>query len=213
MNIFVSGGCKNGKSYYAQHSARALAGSGIPGKPPERPLYYIATMIPHDEEDQARIRRHLSEREGWGFQTIEQGRNLLEILERAKATATGDARSGEDAIDLSGVFLLDSVTAVLENEMYPVALKNRSEIVFLGEDMTAPERVKQDMVAFAGAIEDAGGSIVFVSDGIYGDMGEYSSSTENYRRALAGCDRAIAKVCNKVVEITYGIEEVWKENK
>ena len=51
MTIFLSGGCKNGKSTLAQHAAKKLAGDG--------PLYYIATMIPHDEEDRARIRRHL----------------------------------------------------------------------------------------------------------------------------------------------------------
>ena len=189
MNIFISGGCKNGKSYYAQRAAKDLAAGG--------PLYYIATMIPHDQEDQARIERHLSEREGWGFETIEQGRNLLQILDNAKA-------------DLSGTFLLDSVTAILENEMYPVALKERGKIEFLGEDLTAPERVKADMVAFARGIAAAGGNVVFVSDGIYGDMGEYSTSTEKYRKALAGCDRAIAQICDRVVEIAYGNGEIWK---
>lgn len=60
MNIFISGGCKNGKSYYAQRRAKDMAeNAGVP-------LYYIATMIPHDEEDRIRIRRHLSERDGWG---------------------------------------------------------------------------------------------------------------------------------------------------
>lgn len=194
MNIFVSGGCKNGKSYYAQRRAKDLAAGG--------PLYYIATMIPHDEEDQARIKRHLLEREGWGFETIEQGKNLLQILDRAKADRPD--------INLSGTFLLDSVTAILENEMYPVALKERGEIEFLGEDLKAGERVKKDIVAFARGIEAAGGNVIFVSDGIYGDMGEYSTSTEKYRKALAGCDRAIAEVCDRVVEIAYGNEEIWK---
>ncbi|MBQ2846082.1 MAG: bifunctional adenosylcobinamide kinase/adenosylcobinamide-phosphate guanylyltransferase, partial [Firmicutes bacterium] len=94
MNIFISGGCKNGKSYYAQRGAKEMAGSlGVP-------LYYIATMIPHDDEDRARIKRHLSERDGWGFETIEQGLSLTEILHN-------------EAIDKNGVFLMDSVTALL----------------------------------------------------------------------------------------------------
>ncbi|MDO4176198.1 MAG: bifunctional adenosylcobinamide kinase/adenosylcobinamide-phosphate guanylyltransferase [Bacillota bacterium] len=195
MNTFISGGCKNGKSYYAQRLAQDTAvGEG-------RPLYYIATMIPRDEEDQARIRRHLAEREGWGFETIEQGVNLTGILDRAKA--------GED-IDLGGVFLLDSVTAITENEMFPRTLKGNA-----GEEITtdpaAPERVKEDMLAFGKAIAEAGGSVVFVSDGIYGDGGEYSESTEEYRKALAGVDLALAKACDRVVEIAYGTEEIWKE--
>ena len=51
MTVFLSGGAKNGKSTLAQHLAKALAAGG--------PLYYVATMIPHDREDHACIARHL----------------------------------------------------------------------------------------------------------------------------------------------------------
>ena len=188
MNVLISGGCKNGKSLYAQKLASELAANG--------PLYYIATMIPHDEEDRARIRRHLQERDGWGFETIEQGKNVAALIDK------------ED-VDLKGCFLLDSVTAVLENEMFPVAMKE-GRIEFLGEDEDAPERVRRELTAFAAAVKVAGGSAVFVSDGIYGDKGGYSPSTEHYRRALADADKALAKVCDRVTEVTYGITEEWK---
>ena len=79
---------------YAQRLAKAMG----------NPLYYIATMIPHDEEDRARIRRHLADREGWGFETLECPVNILRALE------LGDPR---------GSFLMDSVTALLSNEMFP----------------------------------------------------------------------------------------------
>ncbi len=75
MNVFISGGCKNGKSFYAQRLARRQADEA------GSPLYYIATMIPHDEEDHARIRRHQTERDGWGFTTLECGKNLLSLLD------------------------------------------------------------------------------------------------------------------------------------
>ena len=93
MSTFISGGCKNGKSYYAQRIAKS-AGT---------PLYYIATMIPHDDEDDARILRHRNERDGWGFETLECGADILSCLDRA---------------DPDGSFLLDSVTALLSNEMF-----------------------------------------------------------------------------------------------
>lgn len=195
MNTFISGGCKNGKSYHAQRLAQQTA------LEEGKPLYYIATMIPRDDEDRARIKRHLAEREGWGFTTIEQGVQLTGILDRAKA--------GED-IDTGGVFLLDSVTAITENEMFPRTLKGGADVE-ITTDEDAPERVKRDMLAFGEAVKKAGGSIVFVSDGIYGDGGEYSSSTEEYRRALAGVDIALGKACERVVEISYGMEEIWKE--
>lgn len=192
MNVLISGGCKNGKSYYAQRQARDMA------RQQGKPLYYIATMIPRDEEDRARIRRHLAERDGWGFETLEQPVHLTALLD-------------DPSVDRSGVFLLDSVTAIMENEMFQrietegTALKGNAgiEIVF---DETAPERVAAEMETFAKAT----GNTVFVSDGIYGDMGEYSQSTEDYRKALAGADRTLAKACDRVIEITYGMEEIWK---
>ena len=53
MNWFISGGCKNGKSHYAQNIAWDMAGkpSGAAvtsGAAAEKPLYYLATMIPRE---------------------------------------------------------------------------------------------------------------------------------------------------------------------
>ena len=178
MNIFISGGCKNGKSYYAQQRAKAMADElGVP-------LYYIATMIPHDDEDRARIKRHISERDGWGFETIEQGKALPEALEK-------------DGVDSNGVFLMDSVTALLDNEMFTDDWQLDSE---------APNRVMRDVLEFA----EKTGNTVFVSDYIYGDADIYSETVEDYRKGLAAIDRALAEVCEEVIEIAYGTEERWK---
>ena len=48
MNVLISGGCKNGKTSFAQDIAVKLS--------PEGNRYYVATMIPTGEEDYARIR-------------------------------------------------------------------------------------------------------------------------------------------------------------
>lgn len=178
MNIFISGGCKNGKSYYAQRRAKEMAESL------SVPLYYVATMIPHDDEDRARIKRHISERDGWGFETVEQGLSLTEILH-------------DDSIDKNGVFLMDSVTALLDNEMFD----DEGNI-----DEAAPERVKRDVLEFAAGT----GNTVFVSDYIYGDVDFYGETVEAYRKGLAAADRALAEVCDEVIEIAYGTEERWK---
>ena len=68
MTVFLSGGCKNGKSTLAEQIAVHLS---RPGR-----LYYLATMIPQDEEDRARITRHVESRAGLGFQTVECGLSL-----------------------------------------------------------------------------------------------------------------------------------------
>ena len=166
MKVYISGGCKNGKSMLAQTLAKNLA--------KDAPLYYIATMIPHDREDNARIEKHLEDRAGWGFETLEQGRDLLKCLENA---------------DANGTFLLDSVTALVQNEMF-----QEDKI-----DLSAGARVSADMAEFASKVKN----IVMVSDYIFGDAERYDDLTEEYRRALAMADKA-AKDCDLVVEVLAG---------
>ena len=57
MKIWITGGAGSGKSSLAQELAAALSRNGS--------KYYIATMVPRDEEDQRRIRRHILDRSGW----------------------------------------------------------------------------------------------------------------------------------------------------
>ena len=174
MTVFISGGVKNGKSFHAQRSAKILADGGA--------LYYIATMIPHDSEDDARIARHLREREGWGFQTIECPVNIMDCTKKG---------------DVNGAFLLDSVTALLANEMF------RSDGSF---DANAPVRVANELKEFAKSVKNA----IFVSDFIFSDAGHYDEYSEAYRRGLALCDRALCEVCDSVLEICSGTVTVHK---
>lgn len=201
MNIFVSGGAKNGKSFFAQRTAKKMAEEqGLP-------LYYIATMIPRDSEDEARIARHRREREGWGFETIECGRDLAGLLEGMSGKGMAMVDPVTDQVrkeshaevepDPRGVFLLDSVTALLSNEMF-------------GDDGSvdeeAPERVAEACLAFAVTT----GNTIFVSDYIYGDGIGYERLTEAYRQGLAMIDRSLARVCERVVEVSAGVTIDWK---
>lgn len=171
MNIFISGGCKNGKSMHAQRLAQEMA------RTQGKKLYYLATMIPVDDEDRARIARHIEERRGWGFETLEQGRDILGIL--------------KDGVEIDGVFLLDSVTALLSNEMFRPG----------GEfDADAGKRVAEELVEFAKRT----GNTVFVSDFIYSDANLFDEYTESYRKGLAWIDRQLAAVCDQVIEVAYG---------
>ena len=68
MRILLIGGGKSGKSTLAQRLAAALSGNA--------PRYYWATMTPHDDEDRARIRRHVADRAGMGFVTVERSFDL-----------------------------------------------------------------------------------------------------------------------------------------
>lgn len=153
------------------------------------PLYYLATMIPCDDEDKARIKRHLKEREGWGFDTIEQGLNICSALE--SFTVSGEPVHSE------GVFLLDSVTALLSNEMF------RADGSI---DLNAGERLAAELTEFASKT----GNTVFVSDYIYSDAHKYDELSEKYRSSLAFLDKTLAKVCDNVIEVSFGFKHSYK---
>ena len=163
MTYFLSGGSKSGKSMLAQNIAKSLPA----------PHYYLATLRPTDEEDRAIVRRHLQERDGWGFETIECESGILSALTLAPQ---------------NGTFLLDSVTALLANEMF------RADGTL---DADAPERLERELLAFSRQMR----CCVFVSDYIYADGGQYDAWTEAYRRGLARLDRALAAACENAAEL------------
>lgn len=175
MILFISGGAKNGKSTLAQELTVSLS----TGK-----HYYIATMIPTDPEDHDRIRRHIEDRKGMGFETIECGRNILSCLGKA---------------DKNGAFLLDSVTALLMNELFR---EDRNYEM----DLPAARRCADDLVTFAQSVAN----IVIVSDYLYSDAARYDESTELYRKCLAEIDRRLAAVSDTVIEVCAGAVTIHK---
>jgi len=167
MKIFISGGCKNGKSYHAQWLAKQMQNW--------QPLYYIATMNATDHEDDERIVRHREERHGWGFTTIEQWRNIENILQ---------------ICDPRGTFLLDSLTALLANEMFT------SDSCI---HANAYEKIATGLTEILSQINN----IVIVSDYIYSDAIVYNPLTEQYRKSLAALDRLVAEHCDVVLEVCH----------
>ena len=183
MKIFISGGCKNGKSFYAQHLAKALA------ETQHTALYYIATMKPVDAEDNERILTHKCEREGWGFTTIEQPFDIEKILDRC---------------EFGGSFLLDSLTALLANEMF---LPGGEVYEY------ATGKITNALLEVLTSIRN----IVIVSDYIYSDAIKYCVMTEKYRKSLAQIDCLTARSCDIVLEAGYSNiivhkgSEIWPE--
>ena len=167
MKVFISGGCKNGKSHQAQRLAKHQQGKGGGA------LYYIATMNAADHEDDERIKRHREERDGWGFATIEQWQNIEAIL---------------GGCEREGSFLLDSVTALLANEMF-----GADGAVHTG----ASEKIAAGLLKILNQINN----IVIVSDYIYSDAILYDPMTEEYRKSLARLDRLVAQHCDAVLEV------------
>ena len=170
MKIFISGGSKSGKSMLAQRLAQKL-------RAPGKPLYYLATMIPTDNEDRERIKRHKQDREGLGYETVEAGRGVYAAVANCEK---------------DGFFLLDSVTALLANEM------------FLPGGEVVPGAYRKVADDLEGIICHVGG-IVVVSDNVFSDAYIYDELTESYRRGLAYIDRQAARLCDTVLEVCGGL--------
>ena len=173
MTVFISGGAKCGKSSIAQNIAVKLAAG-------ER-LYYVATMIPSGAEDEERIRRHLADRAGMGFQTVECFRDINKIAEQ------------------EGTFLVDNITSLMQNALFP---PERDYAL----DQDRARSCAAELTEFAKNVRHA----VFVSDYIYSDAEGYSQTTEQYRRCLAWADRLLAGQCDVVMEVAAGEPIIYK---
>ncbi|MDR2756356.1 MAG: bifunctional adenosylcobinamide kinase/adenosylcobinamide-phosphate guanylyltransferase [Planctomycetaceae bacterium] len=175
VRVFISGGCKSGKSFHAQILAKKMQQKHVP-------LYYLATMIPKDDEDLQRIKKHQIERTNWEFETLEVSKNISSVLKKCNT---------------NGVFLLDSITSLLANEM------------FTDDGMmiaNAPKKLSYELTLLAEGLKN----IVFVSDFIYSDTPFYDTSTEAFRKGLALIDRQLAGICETVLEISCGNVVVHK---
>ena len=91
------------------------------------------------------------------------------------------------------VFLLDSVTALLMNELYP-------DPNTWALDPTAPERCEKGLLELCGRVAN----LVLVSDYIYSDAAKYDEETEAFRKGLARLDRALARIADTVIEVSAG---------
>ncbi len=172
MRIFISGGCKNGKSSYAEQLAYEQS---KPNSFDTIPLIYIATMKPVDQEDKARIKRHIASRSHLPFTTIEIPHNIAQSMEKQEQNAS---------------YLLDSTTALLANEMFS---PDGSVNFEAGDEIS--QQLEQVLSKFP--------NMVIVSDYLYSDAMNYDHFTEAYRKNLAQIDKTCAKCCDIVIEVCY----------
>ena len=168
MITFVVGGAKSGKSMFAQDLAKALERDN--GR-----LYYIATMNPYDLEDVKRIENHLKEREGYGFETIEETLYMEKAAERFNKKDT---------------VLIDSITSLVTNSMF--------------KGMEFIKDVNKSIIKGVKEITNKADNIVIVSDYLFSDSIEYDCYTENFRRELGLINKEIARVADVVIECSFG---------
>lgn len=184
MIALVVGGAKSGKSMFAQDLAKSLKESfniyleedlDSELKKKNGKLYYVATMNPYDLEDLKRIENHLKEREGYGFNTIEETMDMIKVSKMIQK---------EDTV------LIDSITSLVTNYM------------FKGKDFF--KEVSNDILSGILEIINVAGDVVIVSDYLFSDSIQYDCYTESFRKEIGVINKKLAEFADIVVECSYG---------
>lgn len=174
MVYLIYGGSGSGKSAFAEKCISELSEDegGCENK------IYIATMKVYDEEDEKRVKRHRSMRQGAGFETLEILKNI---------------HMADEGIISGKNVLLECVSNLVANEM------------FKEDNVVCEQVVVENVMKGIKRIENCAGNFVIVSNNIFEDGLRYDDTTMAYMRALSAINSMIAKMADKVYEVVVGI--------
>jgi adenosylcobinamide kinase/adenosylcobinamide-phosphate guanylyltransferase len=172
---FILGGARSGKSDLA---ARLAAASG-------RPVLFLATMEPGDEETRARIMRHRAERPP-EWRTIEAPIALLDAL--------AQARNGEFVV-------IDCLTLWLSN-LLVAALGEGARPADTDAAVTASIMMAERLARRCSAYE---GDVAVVSNEVGAGVVPAYPLGRAFRDALGGANRALAASAGQVYWTVAGL--------
>lgn len=176
MLRLVTGGSCSGKSAFAEKLATEEM-----TKHPAGTLYYVATMVPYDEECKERIRRHREVRKDKGFVTKECHTDL-----------SGLTAEKED------VFLIECLSNLLANEMYEKTGR-------LQEKSSAHERVEEVIVTPVRKLARKCGAVIVVTNEVFSEGTAFPEETALYLQLLGKSNCLLAGAADSVTEIVCGI--------
>lgn len=176
MLILVIGGSGSGKSAYAEKRVMECGYSN---------RFYLATMMPYGEEGIKTVNRHRKLRNGKGFITIEQPRDISNIIDKVK---------GND-----NVVLLECTSNLVANEMF-LQDKIEDENIVVNKIL---DEIRQ--------IENKVGCMVVVTNDVFSDGCTYSAETMSYLNALGKINHNLALISDEVVEVVVGIPVICKK--
>lgn len=168
MITLIYGGSGSGKSEFAEDYVCKQTGF--------EKRYYLATMAASDPESKLRIKKHQNQRDGKGFETIEQPVDI------DKATPESNS-----------IVLLECLSNLVANEMFKdgKVIPSKECISKITEDLDT--------------LKGKAGALVIVSNNIYEDGCNYDEFTKDYLRALAAINNHLVQESDEVYEVTVGI--------
>ncbi|MGO4888240.1 bifunctional adenosylcobinamide kinase/adenosylcobinamide-phosphate guanylyltransferase [Anaerobacillus sp. MEB173] len=186
MIAFITGGVRSGKSSYAEQLAINCARE-------DQQLYYIATSIPEDEEMQKRVNHHKNDRNrsGANWQTIEQARNVVELLDRFQ---TGD------------VVLLDCLTNLLSNELFFDWDKDNPS----WQNENFHQHIKEKILSFVIMCKQKEITTIIVSNELLQSPIPNDQGTFYYMKLLGDLHQEIVSLADTAMLVDYGIVREMK---
>lgn len=176
MKIIVIGGTRSGKSFIAEEISKKI---NILDN-----IKYVATMKPDCEENLKRIEGHIERRKNSNFITVDAFKDVDNIIDKLNKLDT---------------VLLDSVTMLLNNEMFDKDKVNKNIYKKIAENIIKVSNSCKNMVV--------------VTDYIFSDSILYDDFTNEYRKELAYLNRLIVNDFNIVIECNYNNIEFHKGEK
>ncbi len=178
MIILITGGSGSGKSEFAENFAVC-----IHEKEKQGTLFYLATMIPRDEESIRRIGRHREMRKNKGFITRECFWKINDMAEQFKP---GDT------------ILIECMSNLLANEMYETdgGIRKRGNAGRMQAEQVIIEpvlRMGQDK------------NIVIVTNEVFSDGRIYDEETARYLEYLGYINAKLGQRADEVWEVVCGI--------
>lgn len=192
MMLLVIGGSASGKSEYAEQRAMALA------EQTDRPLLYLAAMMPFGQEAGERIERHRRMRAGKGFETIERYTDILGLC----CGVSEDEKYFQERA-AGATVLIECMSNLTANEMF-------------GEGAAGADAERMIMEGIS-EMKALTANLVVVTIDVFGDGKVYDDDTEKYKQCLGHLNNRLAALADEVAEVVYTIpllkKSFFHENK
>ena len=167
MITYIYGGVSSGKSEYAEELISGEFNKKI----------YLATMENAGEHAGKRVEKHLLQREGKGFFTIEEPRHIKDLN-----------------IDEDDNILLEDLTNLLSNNLFNEAgLKNNFKEI--------TEEIFSDIIT----LKDKCNSVFIVGNDIFSTERNQSRELDIFIDCLYSLHKQIIEAADRVIEVVYGL--------
>lgn len=178
MVYLIIGGSGSGKSAYAEQLMECF--TGVTEK------YYLATMQIFDEEGEKRKEKHRAARQGKGFLTIEQPRDIKKVVEQIRP---------------GSAVLLECMSNLVANEM------------FRADGIVPGGQVKEKILSEMRALREAASRLVIVTNNVFEDGVPYDADTLAYIRTLGEINQCLLREADEAAEVVVGLPVSLKEGR